>query len=217
MGSVPKAAGENQQLFSKIKESNIIDRRPNYVYHFSQRLRTFLTKAWEGLMKWLIIFLLFVFSAVSVAVETESIPPMDQKPVAKQMNFSPDSNQAKVEVFQLGHTSSALELMFSSGLRLEIEDIEPATTLDEVAQHRELDRVRLYGVTWQPASHLIGIGIETEVINQGQRKLLKSRPSLRLSKRFERDGWQGSFFFKPLWDHEESNPLGFKAGVRIDF
>ncbi len=179
----------------------------------------FLTKAWEGLMKSLIFLWLAMFSVATLAADVDIQKPMttlEQKTVAKQMNF-PDSNQAKVEVFQLGHTSSTLELMFSGGLRLEIEDIEPATTLDEVAQHRELDRVRLYGVTWQPASHLIGIGIETEVINQGDRKLLKTRPSLRLSKRFERDGWQGSFFFKPLWDHEESNPLGFKAGIRIDF
>lgn len=99
-------------------------------------------------MKWL-IFLLFVFSTITMAADVEvhgSSLASEQKPVAKQVSIF-DSTQTKVEAWQLGGMATTLEFMFSRGLRLEIEDIQPAVTLREVEQYGELDRVRLYGIT----------------------------------------------------------------------
>jgi hypothetical protein len=159
-------------------------------------------------MKSLLFFLLCTLSVVASANDTQPVP--------KQTSFF-DSTQTKVEAWQLGGMSTTLEFMSSSGLRLEIEDIQPVVTLREVEQYGELDRVRLYGITWQPRSHILGIGLEREVTSQGDRESTRTRLSLRASKTFERDGWEWSFSLKPLWHHEEGkNPLGAMFWIRID-
>ncbi len=151
-------------------------------------------------MKRSIAFLLFLFSAVTLA--TESIPKQEQKPT--------------VEVVQFGDTS-ALELVFPSGLRLEVEDVARNTFPEKrLTTNREIAPTRSYEFTWQPQSHLIGVGLETEVIDQGNRKELKTRATLRASKNFEGNGWKGSFYLKPIWEHRERS-AGAKVGVRIDF
>ena len=132
----------------------------------------FLTKAWEGLMKWLIFLLLSAFAVVTFAADVdtqESSLAFEQKPVAKQVSFF-DSAQAKVEVSQLGNMSTTLELMFSSGLRLGIEDLEQAMTPREVEQSKELYHVRLYGTFGSPqvmslVSDLKGRSLARVIVN----------------------------------------------------
>lgn len=152
-------------------------------------------------MKSIIVFLLFLLTAISAAADTTS--KQEQKP--------------KVEVVQFGDTS-ALELVFPSGLRLEVEDLAQSASLEKrfVVGQREVVPTKSYEFTWQPQSHFIGVGLETEVIDQGNRKVLKTRATLRASKNFEGNGWKGSFYLKPIWEHRERS-VGAKVGVRIDF
>lgn len=163
-------------------------------------------------MKGLLAFLLFVVSMVSVAAETKSVAPIDQKPFSKLLNPLDSGSKTDATVALLG-SSSVLEIMFSNGLRMEVQELSRFQD-GNLVQVQEQERV--YGFTWQPRDHLIGVGIETELVERNGRTVLKTRPSLRASTNFEGHNFDGSVFLKPTWNHEE-NSIGLKVGVRIDF